>query len=574
MLKKKAATALLLGGTLGLAAWLGRRQLLGHALRLPPPRYTVGVEQGVITAMPDGITLVADHYYPQVAGDFPTILRRTPYGRNASLSPIGLFTAFCAQLFAERGYHVLVQDVRGRGESEGNFAPFENETADGRATLDWLPRQPWFNGALGLWGESYNGYTQWAVTPDAPAYLKALVPAISSSLGYSYAYSPDGVFYLYGLLNWMTMLEASKQMGRWLLVTLRGKTRPNAERMVAAFAHLPVGETDEVALGWPVPYYRNWLAHPDASDPYWQAMDYRATLPELAAPVHLVGGWYDIFLTEMLRDYTALQAAGRNPYLTIGPWTHGLDATFESLRQALPWFATHLKGEPAALRPHPVRYYVMGADEWREADSWPPSTQATPYFLHSSRQLTTATPEPLAPPDVYRYNPADPTPSLGGPLITPPNGAMDNRTLEVRPDVLSYTSAPLAEDVEIIGAVAATLYVQSSLAETDFFVRLCDVFPDGRSINICDGLQRIRPGDGDVQPDGSIRIQVDMAQTAMRFCAEHRIRIQVSSGAHPRFNRNLGTSEPVATATQMRDARLAVYHDQAHPSLVLLPVAE
>ncbi len=569
---KKAAAVLLLGGTLGLVAWQRRRHLLARALRLPPPRYAVGVEQGLITAMPDGVTLVADHYYPQAVGEFPTILRRTPYGRNTSLSSSGLFAAFCARLFAERGYHVVMQDVRGRGESEGEFAPFENESADGRATLDWVQRQPWFNGALGLWGESYNGYTQWAVTPDAPAYLKALVPSISSALGYSYAYAPDGIFYLYGLLHWTTMLERSKQMGRWLLATLRGESRSLGAQMAEAFDHLPLEETDEVALGEPVPYYRNWLAHPDANDPYWRAMDYRATLPELTAPVHLVGGWYDIFIDEMLRDYSTLKAAGRNPYLTIGPWTHGLSPTFESVREAIPWFATHLKGAPATLRPHAVRYYVMGANEWREADSWPPSANPILYFLHSSRQLATEAPENNSSPDVYRYNPADPTPSLGGPLLNPPNGALDNRSIEVRPDVLSYTAAPLTEDVEVIGAVSAELYVRSNLGDTDFFVRLCDVYPDGRSVNICDGLTRIRPGDGEAQPDGSLRIVVDMSHTAMRFPAGHSIRVQVTSGAHPRYNRNLGTGEPVAAATRMQQARQAVYHDQAHPSAVMLPV--
>ncbi len=573
MPRRGTAAALTLGG-LGLTAWLGRRQLLARALGLPPPRYGVAVERGIKMTMPDGVALVADHHYPQAVGDFPTILRRTPYGRNASLSAIGLFANFCARLFAERGYHVVVQDVRGRGASDGEFVPYENETRDGRATLDWLQRQLWFNGALGLWGESYNGFTQWAVTPDAPTYLKALVPSISNALGYSYTYTPKGALYLHGTLTWTATLELSKRMGRWLLVNLRGEVRPKPARMAAAFDRLPIGEADEVALGHPVPYYRNWLAHPDADDPYWQALDYRASLRKLAAPVHLVGGWYDIFIDEMLRDYAVLKAAGRNPYLTIGPWTHGLNPTFESLREAIPWFEAHLKGESATLRPYAVRYYVMGADEWREADSWPPPMRLTGYFLQGGRQLSTAGPERLSPPDVYRYNPADPTPSVGGPLLTPPNGALDNRDLEARPDVLCYTSTPLTEDVEVIGEVEAELYVRSSLAYTDFFVRLCDVYPDGRSINICDGLTRLRPGDGDLQGDGSLRITVYMAATAMRFRTGHCIRVQVSSGAHPRFARNLGTGEPSATATEMRIAQQTIYHDDAHPSKVLLPIVE
>jgi len=217
-----------------------------------------------------------------------------------------------------------------------------------------------------------------------------------------------------------------------------------------------------------------------------------------------------------------------------------------------------------------VRLYILGADEWREMEAWPPPNPTTRLFLQPHGLLS---PEPPAdsPPDRYRYDPADPTPNLGGGLLFPPAGPVDNRPLEARPDVLVYTTPPLKQDLEVIGPVRLQLYVRSSLAHTDFFGRLCDVHPSGRSINICDGLFRIEPGKGERLPDGTLRIEVDMWATACRFRRGHRLRLLVASGAHPRWARNLGTGEPAATATRMAVAEQEVYHDPEHPSALLLP---
>lgn len=575
MRKKLIATATL--ATLAASGVIARQTLpraLAKLLKLPPPRYAVGIEQGLTMTTPDGVTLIADHYYPKGWGEFPTLLRRTPYGRNAKLSAIGLFAAFCARTLAQRGYHVVMQDVRGRGESGGEFTPFENEAADGRATLAWISRQPWFNGALGLWGESYNGYTQWAVTTDAPAYLKAMVTSISSAYGYGYAYSPGGAFYLQSLLEWTSLLEGSRQMGTWWKKPPHKwrSSLTSEKQLQAAYDYLPASEADTTAFGQRVRYFGNWANRPAADDPYWQPMNYRASLSELAAPVHLIGGWYDIFTEATFRDYEILRAAGRNPYLTVGPWIHGLDATWTGVRQAIAWFDTHLKGEHGHLDRLPVRYYVIGADEWREAEAWPPPTKAITYFLHQYRQLCTDAPQGEQSPDVYRYDPADPTPSLAGNLLNAPNGVTDNRPLEVRPDVVSYTSSPLASDVEIVGNLHMVLYVRSSLAHADFFVRLCDVYPDGRSLNISDGFLRVNPSVGQPQPDGTLRLDMDMTPTAIRLAKAHCLRLIVASGAHPRFNRNTGHDEPIATTTRLEPSTQQIYHDTVHPSMLVLPI--
>ena len=260
------------------------------------------------------------------------------------------------------------------------------------------------------------------------------------------------------------------------------------------FRALPISEAVERALGYRVEYYREAIEHPSLDRPYWQARDHSATVPLVTAPVNLIGGWHDIFLRETLADYAALAGAGRAPHLTIGPWTHtDGEVMVTSLREGLRWFAAHLQGDQAALRARPVRLYVMGGGGWRDLDAWPPPARPTRLYLHAGGRLAADPPAVDAPADHYRYDPADPTPNIGGPLIFPPAGAQDQRPLEARPDVLCYTTDPLPADLEIIGPVRLELYVYSSRAHTDLFGRLCDVAPNGRSVNICEGLTRLEP---------------------------------------------------------------------------------
>jgi len=357
----------------------------------------------------------------------------------------------------------------------------------------------------------------------------------------------------------------------------------------AAMLHLPLVEADLVAIGEALPYYREYFKHPYPDDPYWHASDRGRHMGEVGASVTLVSGWYDFFLRELLADYAALRAAGKEPYLTIGPWFHtNLQAAFESLRQGIAWFDAHLKCDPSALRAKPVRVYVMGAAEWREMDAWPPLLRTQQYFLHGRGRLSTEPSTVESAPDHYRYDPADPTPAIGGPLFNYfQAGAKDNRALEARADVLCYTTPPLDHDVEIMGAPRVVLHARSSLTHTDFFARLCDVHPSGRSINVTDGLLRIEPGTSESQPDGSLRIESGTSQsqldgglrievvlwpTAYRFRAGHCIRLQLSSGAHPRWSRNLGSGEPIGAGTKMFAADQTIFHDSTHPSSLTLPV--
>lgn len=538
-------------------------RLIGWIFKLPPAEtYAVVVERDLKVPMPDGVVLLADHYYPRGGGRPPTILVRSPYGRA------GLFGMLFAQLFAERGFQVLIQSCRGTFGSGGEFDAFRNERADGLATLKWMKAQDWFNGEIATVGPSYLGFVQWAIAAEAGPELKAMATQITASEFRSPTYAGES-FWLDTSLTWVYLVshqEGSPVAAFVAQARAAGALRP-------ALRRLPLRGADEVAVGKPVPFFRDWLEHNEPGDEWWKPVDFSGAVSEVTAPVHLLGGWYDIFLPQTVADYARLRQAGRRPYLTIGPWAHTSQTMFPAiLRESVVWFRAHLLGDRGGLREAPVRVFVMGADEWKDFPEWPPAGhQAQRWRLQPGRGLAPETPA-ASEPDRYRYDPADPTPAVGGASLSSNSGPKDNRALEARPDVLTYTSAVLDRDLEVIGPVSAELYVKSSLEHTDFFARLCDVGPSGKSVNVCDGLLRLVPGRPAPEPDGCIKVGIDLWPTAYRFRRGHRIRLQVSSGAHPRFARNPGSGEPLATATTLKVADQAVYHDPAHPSAVVLPI--
>ena len=557
----------LLAALLGISGYGLRRALFARALGLPRPRCRVRVERGLMIPMRDGVRLCADHYHPVMPAACPTIVIRSPYGRNARSGAFGLLVEFCARRFADQGYEVLVQDTRGRYDSEGEFEPFFYEREDARSTFDWLAQQPWFDGQVGMWGTSYLGIAQW-VAADDPV-VKALMPGMTTSNLYDIVF-PDGALDLSLIMRWMSLLRIQQKrrnslLQAALLLEVERDVRP-------AFGHLPVIEANEAMHGGPVDYYRRWL---DSllTDPSFPSRLRSADHSQVHAPVHLVGGWYDFFLRGLLDDYTALKAAGHNPYLTIGPWMHysRLFLMPTMLRPGVEWFDAHLKGQRERLRASPVRLYVMGANEWRDYDEYPPVSRPQRYYLSGGKRLDLQPDD--SPPDRYCYDPAHPTPIEGGTQFSIWAGARDNRRLERRADVLTFTGDPLAQPVEVIGAARVELYARSSAAYTDFYARLCDVHPDGRSINICDGLFRVEPGKGELQPDGSLRIEIDLWATAYRFLAGHRLRLLVSSSAHPRWSRHTNTEHPL-TDRVTRPAEQTVYHDSEHPSALVLPVTD
>ena len=321
-----------------------------------------------------------------------------------------------------------------------------------------------------------------------------------------------------------------------------------------------------------MPFFQDWLAHASPDDPWWDGVDFGRRL-EKVPPASFVGGWYDLFLRAQVADYEALRRAGRTARLTIGPWTHASPALFaETVRDGPRWFAAQLgerHGEPPLA---PVRVFVMGSRIWQEFSMWPPAGEDERWYLGRSGTLS-PTPPVDSGPDRYHYNPHDPTPAAGGPSLNMTTaGRKDQHRREQRRDVLTYTSPVLTDDRTVIGPLTATLYVRSSLEHTDFFVRLCDVSEKGKSFNVSDGIVRLAPGSVTKEPDGVCRLDIDMWPTANTFRAGHRIRLQVSSGAHPLFNRNAGTGEPLATGANLRSADQEVFHDPERPSSLALHV--
>jgi uncharacterized protein len=536
-------------------------RIVGKLAKLPPAdSFAVSVERDLVTKMPDGIELLADRWFPTnvAAGTPPIILVRSPYGRKR-LGVIG-------RVFAERGYQVVIQSCRATFGSQGEWVPFRNEQADGHATLEWIAGQPWFDGQLVTFGPSYLGLTQWAVAEDPPAFVKAMSLSVTSSSFRPAVVYPGESFALESLLTWVQQVD--DQEGRFINVALGLRRQP--KQVAAASLVLPLNRTDTAIMGKASPFLQDMLSHATPGDPWWDVVDFGKKL-EHVPPATLIGGWYDLFLPAQVADYEALVAAGRTARLTIGPWTHGSPGGLgESLRESLGFYNEQVKG--GAPRRANVRLFVMGTKRWQEFDQWPPVADRQSWYLGRGGALGPEVPAD-GPADCYRYDPADPTPGVGGAGLLGKNaGPRDQEKRESRPDVVTYTSAVLQRDLTVIGPLSATLYLRSSLAHTDFFVRLCDVSKKGKSTNVSDGIIRLGPDSVIREADGTFRLEISMWPTANTFVAGHRIRLQVSSGAHPLYARNLGTSDSLGTGTMLCATDQEVWHDEAHRSLVTLPV--
>jgi uncharacterized protein len=511
----------------------------------------IDLRRDVVVRAPDGVGLLTDLYLARTGRPLPVILMRCPYGRGV-LSTV-------ARLFAERGYHAVIQSTRGTFGSGGRI-DFDAEAADGRAAADWIVEQPWSDGTIGTFGASYLSLTQLALASTRPPQLRAMALSVWGADRRSYF--QGGGFALERALGWAFTMENQEQSLALVRTPLRAR-----KTLAPAFGHLPLLDADTVAVGHPVGFYRDIITHDEPGDPYWAPTDFRPLLKDLGIPVTMTAGWYDMFLPQMLADYQELRDGGQDVRLRIGAWHHtsrGLSR--QALADAFDWFDAHLLGHtPPAGQPG-LRAEVMGGGGWRNLGEWPPRNAAVQrWHLHAGHMLGTGAPAESVP-DRYTYDPAAPTPAVGG-TGSMNAGPRDNRALERRPDVLSYTSEPVTAPLVITGPVTAELFIGSSRPHADFFARLCDVDPGGKSVNISDGILRLVGATETPQ-----RIAIDLWPTAHQFRPGHRIRLQVSSGAHPRYARNPGSGEPLATASTLHAARQAVYHDPAHPSAVLLPV--
>jgi putative CocE/NonD family hydrolase len=538
-------------------------RILADLYKLPRRLSRATRHRGIRIATPDGIELETEVFVPARRGEYPTMLMRVPYGLRGF--------ATIAECYAERGYNVVLQACRGTSRSSGSFDPLTHERDDGLATLAWIKRQPWFDGRIGLTGPSYLGYAQWAIS-DALPRTSAMATKVTSAEFRSVVF-PGGAFHLGLWLGWMQTIEGLRTspltFGERLF---RGGIE---KQTLKASMRLPLLDADRRVTGHEVAFWRRWMAEAVDNDGFWAPLDHTHRLGARTPPNHFISGWYDFMIDQLLRDYETLVLAGQQPYLTVGPWFHvSPDLQRESFRETLTWMDAQLKGERSRLRESPVRIFVTGLNVWCDFESYPPGPPDIHiWHLHAGGVLSQR-PVKASPPDTYRYDPAQPTPNLGGAIFAFTGaGPVDNAALVARPDVLAYTSEPVFTPFTVIGNVRVTLHARSSLPHADFFVRLCDVDEKGKSTNICDGLVRMTPA-APAMPEDIWKISFKLHATAHTFMRNHRLRLLVASGAHPRYARNTGTDEPLATATTLTSADMEIFHDPARPTAIHLPVFE
>ena len=529
---------------------------LGRLLGLPPATTDYTVNR-VRIPMRDGAQLVADHYAPTTPSPAGTLLARGPYGRGFP------FSLIYSSLYAARGYHVVLQSVRGTFGSGGVFEPMVNEAADGADTVAWLREQPWFTGRFATIGASYLGFTQWALLQDPPPELAA---AVFTAGPHDFGASSwgTGAFTVNDFLGWSDLVAHQEDPVRIRIALRQLRARRQVER---AAGEVPMGAAARALLGPGAPWFESWVEHTDLQDPFWDSLRCTAALDRAQVPVLLLGGWQDLFVRQTLQQYARLRSRGVDVALTVGPWTHTQLLTkglATCTRESLDWLDTHLAGATALRRPSRVRVYVTGQG-WRNVADWPPATTETALYLRPGGHLgeTAPTGKRLAP-ATFRYDPADPTPTTGGPLLSSHGGYRDDTRLASRADVLAFTSFTLTHDLCVYGTPVVELTHGSDNPHVDLFVRVSEVDAKGRSRNVSDGYRRLGPA-----PQSGKTLRIELDGIAHRFRAGSRVRILITGSWSPRYARNLGTGEPALTG---REARPAVHTVGYGRSRLLLPV--
>lgn len=567
-----------------------------------PATFEIVEELDGSAAMRDGVELKLDLFRPKAEGRFPAILLRTPYNKSGA--------AGRAKKFAARGYAVVNVDSRGRFNSGGEWDPFTPlHKTDGYDLVEWIARQPWCTGSVGMYGGSYNGWTQWWTATQSPPSLKTFVPEVAP---------PDQMYngpYQNGVLVCWAMDWAGMMSGRTPHTAGPGAYGGFGVNREQDYRLLPYIDFDVTRKFLPTTWWRQWILQNTADGEYWRGIAYETPeeFSHVKVPTLAISGWFDANFPGTPRNYLGMKAHGgtpeaRRPRMVIGPWEHSINTHREAAgvdfgEQAIidwdgyvcRWFDFHLKGiDNGVLDDAPVHLFVMGRNQWRTAADWPlPETKFTRYYLHSAGHangsqgdglLTTEPPQEEAP-DHYTYDPEKPTPSpafANGHI----DGPRDISESAKRDDVLVYTTNALEQDLEVVGPITAVLHAATSARDTDWMVRLVDVAPDGVARFLAEGLMRARFRDPDqhgaYNPHRLTRLEPDQAYeytlgfwrpTANVFARGHRIRIEISSSYYPFYLRNLNTNEDnVGLAKESQVARQTIYHDATHLAYVILPV--
>lgn len=535
--------------------------------------------------MRDGVELAADIYLPHGDGPWSAIVARTPYNKNTQ-------DAFeRAMRFTKAGHAFVWMDVRGRGDSDGEFAPYRNEGRDGYDAIEWSAAQHWCNGEVATWGQSYLGWSQWLTALEHPPHLRAMM--VRTSPADPFAEWPAGCPPI-PTISWFRKVDG--RVSQYVEGT-------DWDRI---YEHLPLLTMDDAA-GFTSPCWRADLSHPPEDD-YWEPLRYQERLEEVDVPVMHVSGWYDDCQLGAVRNFARMcevggtEASRRGQALVMGPWDHRLTrqggrlvgevdfgpaAVFDVDTEEIEWLRAQLTDDERTQRGPLARIFMMGENRWRDEPTWPPARAVlTSFYLSSTRgantrlgdgSLASVSLQSGLERDRYTYDPADPVPYLSAGTSAQIGGPDDYAEVELRDDVLVYSSPELPEPLTVAGPVALRLWVSSSAVDTDFTGKLLDVHPDGTARRLLDGMTRMRFRDGMVHPTpiapGELyEIEIDLWQTAHVFLRGHRVRLEVSSSAFPKYPRNLNRGEAIATETEWSLAENSVWHTGTFPSRLILPV--
>ena len=563
-------------------------------------QYVITMERSVPVTMRDGVVLYADIYRPQSPGKFPVLLERTPYNKDSSVN--------FAIRAAAHGYVVIVQDVRGRYKSAGEWYPFKHESEDGYDTVEWAAALPYSDGKVGMFGGSYVGATQMLAAIAHPPHLAGICPVVTASNYHDNWTYQGGALAQWFDESWTTGL-AQDTVNRYL-VTVSNAVEGSRTLPLANYPLFNVkGNLEENGLTAKfAPYFLDWLAHPSFDD-YWRQWSIQDHYADIQVPALTVAAWYDLFQGGSLRNYIGIRAQGGSEAARkgqqlliiigghaglgrkVGDVDFGPTAEFKEDDTTLNWYDFLFKGiKNDFAKATPVKIFVMGTNTWRDEEAWPLARAVTTrYFLHSSGRANSSsgngmlsqTPSTTEPTDQYVYDPEDPVPTIGGPLccdaVHLAAGPRDQRPVELRPDVLIYSAAPFATDTEVTGPVSVELYAKSSALDTDFTAKLVDVWPNGFAQNLTEGIVRARYRDSQSEPSllipGNIyKFNIDIWSTSNVFLAGHTLRLEISSSNFPRFNRNLNNGKSNNGGEQPQKATNIILHDAKHPSALLLPV--
>ena len=545
--------------------------------------YEVAIDFNRRVPMRDRTELSADVYRPKAEGRFPVILNRTPYTKTSSSN------FKIAQYFVSHGYVVVLMDVRGRGDSDGTFEPYRNDAQDGYDAIEWCAAQQWSTGKVGTLGGSYNGAIQWLTAVKQPPHLATMIVLAS----------PSDPF-----VEWPTGQPLPANIS-WYHFTA-GHVLQNMEAVdwKKLYQHLPLITMDE-AMGRPNRFWKEEVEH-SKLDSWWEYKRYQNKYERVRVPVLNISGWYDDEQVGTPLNFVGVTTKGataeirRSQRLLVGPWPHAINsstklgqidfgptAVIDMNAYWLRWFDHWLKGVDNGLSREPlVRIFLMSENVWRDENEWPIArTQWTKYYLHSNGKantlsgdgtLSTAIPT-LEPTDSYSYDPAKPVTYITDASFAQIGGPDDYRAVEERADVLVYTSESLTDDLEVCGPIRVRLAAASSARDTDFMAKLIDVWPNGFAQRLTDGMVRARFREGMdrpslIQPGQVYDYDLDLWNTCQLYRKGHRFRLEISSSAFPKYDRNLNTGEALGHTTRMQVAEQKIYHDRDHESYVILPI--